>query len=89
MNKDELLELFDAIGLREAAEIAFGDECRNAYLHGLVDGAFEQRVCPFELYYQIKVAIAALGDDGFAESWRRRTGQELSEKVYLGEIEQG
>ena len=40
--KRELIDLFEAIGQGEEVRQAFDQECRNAYLHGMVDGAFDE-----------------------------------------------
>jgi len=40
--KRELISLFEMIGQGDEVRHAFSQECRNAYLHGLVDAAYDE-----------------------------------------------
>jgi len=40
--KRELISLFEMIGQGDEVRHAFDQECRNACLHGLVDGAYDE-----------------------------------------------
>lgn len=134
--KKTLIDLFNSIGWEGVVEEAFAEECRNAYLHGLCDSAFDEWECAddfreilaerwecdyteIELWqlqdefpdrvfretredglqhyrgrlfslrdYQIaKQAIAALGNDKFADNYEKRFGKKVRENAHLGEWE--
>jgi len=40
--KRDLVHLFETIGQGDEVSLAFNQECRNAFLHGMVDGAFDE-----------------------------------------------
>ena len=89
-SKETLKNLFYSIGWGKAFEDAMASECRNAYLHGLADAAYEDeieeneegtryfwrgRLFSLRDYQLAKEAIAALGADKFALNFEREFGR--------------
>ena len=60
-------------------------ECRNAYLQGILDQLFEDRRITIKQYYEGKEWIKALGEDRFAEEFKQRFGKSVPVNAHLCE----
>lgn len=81
--KRKLIDLFNSIGWEGVVEEAFAEECRNAYLHGFCDSAFELKQFTLRDYWLSKEAIAALGNDRFADEYEQLFGKKLPANTHL------